>query len=148
MSDDIVTRAKAALDGITESHWVVEVNENGDPIGHFDDSEDNWDPEAWFDVDGPNGGWIAHVGEAADARFVAAARTLVPELVAELMAARAELALTRDSFCDHLDHTPAAQRGMAKVRQILTQKPRRGTDTPNGENVSQEATQRQDGASR
>lgn len=43
--------------------------------------------------------------------------------------------------CDHVDHTGAAQRGMAKVRQILTQKPRRDTDTPNGENVSQEDAQ-------
>jgi hypothetical protein len=89
MSDDVVQRAKTALEGVSEGPWEVEVDENGRPVGHYDDSEDNWDPEAWFDVDGSNGGWIAHVGESRDAAFCAASRQLVPELIAEIERLRA-----------------------------------------------------------
>jgi hypothetical protein len=84
VSGDVVARAKAALEGVTAGPWELEVDENGRPVGHSADSEDNWDPEAWFDVDGSNGGWIAHVGESCDAAFCAASRSLVPELLAEV----------------------------------------------------------------
>jgi hypothetical protein len=66
---DIVARAEKALVGVTDGPWVL--------------SE-------------PDGNWIwphvcnTYASSPADSAFIAAARTLVPELVAELKTARAE----------------------------------------------------------
>lgn len=97
MSDDVIARAEAALEGVSEGDWGV------DPYPHYD--LDDWQTDnfssltaeelasaAYYDVDGGNGEWIAHCGERADAEFIAAARSLLPELVAELKTTRAQLA--------------------------------------------------------
>lgn len=104
MSDDIIARAEAALEGVSEGTWGT------DPHPHYD--LDDWqtdnvssltaeelDAASYYDVDGANGGWIAHCAELADAGFIAAARLLVPELVAELKTTRAQ----RDEFAAQLD---------------------------------------------
>lgn len=111
MSDDVIARAEAALEGVSEGDWGV------DPYPHYD--LDDWQTDnfssltaeelasaAYYDVDGGNGEWIAHCGERADAEFIAAARSLLPELVAELKTTRAQLAAVRElhfyvlDFCD------------------------------------------------
>lgn len=96
MSDDVADRAERLLEGVSEGDWGV------DPYPHYD--LDDWQTDnfssltaeelaaaAYYDVDGGNGGWIAHCGEQADAAFIAASRALVPELVAELETTRAEV---------------------------------------------------------
>lgn len=74
--DDILTRAEKACEGVTEGPWEV------DPGNDF---------SAYHDVGGPGGLWVAQTKHAAhDAAFIAAARTLMPELIAALAAERAE----------------------------------------------------------
>ena len=74
MTDDIVARAKAALEGVTPGPWDVR--------------------------DGFVYPLAIRCGLGSirppDAEFIAAARELVPELVAEVEAVRAELAMARD----------------------------------------------------
>jgi hypothetical protein len=73
---DVVARAKAALEGVT-APWSVDPDGTG--------GEPDWDDgELWLDVNGAHGGWVAHCQDRATAEFIAAARSLVPELVAEV----------------------------------------------------------------
>lgn len=86
MSDDITARARAALEGVTEGPWEtiyhqhdtsypsdtyhVITERTGDLIAEADDESRSYDePHAEF---------------GRDAQFIAAARTLVPELLAEV----------------------------------------------------------------
>ena len=74
--DDILTRAEKACEGVTEGPWEV------DPGNDF---------SAYHDIGGPGGLWVAQTKHATpDAAFIAAARTLMPELIAALAAERAE----------------------------------------------------------
>ena len=84
---DVVARAKAALEGVTEGPW------NCHDFGHYGDSEpssiviyagDKFDWHAVCDGDllFSTAAWDAQ--EDTDARFVCAARSLIPELVAEV----------------------------------------------------------------
>jgi hypothetical protein len=78
MSDDIIARAEAALEGVTDGPWSCYGN-----MAHEVFQEPTADSE---------GADVAHsVCHIEDSRFIAAARTLVPALVAELKTARAEL---------------------------------------------------------
>lgn len=87
MSDDLLSRARAALEGVTEGPW-----------------ESDWDPaDNWFSITAVPQEKHGHMyvcpevttveGERADAHFIAAARTLVPELVAEVERLRTQLDL-------------------------------------------------------
>lgn len=91
MNGDVVARAKAALEGVPGGPWTVDC-EDGEPIiheaHHYDSTDD------WYDVDGANGGWIAHCEDLRTAEFIAAAWSLVPDLVSEVEELR--LALTSD----------------------------------------------------
>jgi hypothetical protein len=71
--DEVRRLCEAASDG----PWVRD--------GHAHD-----DGEEYWDVDGPNGGWIAHVGEPEDGEFIVAARDLVPQMAEEIKRLRAE----------------------------------------------------------
>lgn len=78
---DVVERAKAALEGVPDGPWTVD-REDGEPIIHEAHHYDSMDE--WYDVDGCTGGWKAHCEDLPTAEFVAAARSLVPELIAEV----------------------------------------------------------------
>lgn len=83
---DIIARAEAALEGVTEGPWTVESQ-----VDHMSGETEYWLPEIeqWR-------GYRNNIQCGTDkalARFIAAARTLVPELIAELKSARAQLAL-------------------------------------------------------
>lgn len=86
--NDIVDRAKAALEGVSRSPWTVAPDA---------EQPNDLDSESWCDVDGDLGGWVAHCQDIDTARFIAAARQLVPKLVAELETTRAELARLKAS---------------------------------------------------
>jgi hypothetical protein len=82
--NDIVARAKAALKpvGVTDD-WIV------DP----DCDTYEWDDgDMWVDVNGAVGGWVAHCQDKPTAEFITAARTLIPELIAEVEELRTEAA--------------------------------------------------------
>ncbi|AGT12189.1 hypothetical protein JABBAWOKKIE_90 [Mycobacterium phage Jabbawokkie] len=83
---DPVTRAKAALESVGDGPWTID-SEDGEPIIHEAHHYDSADE--WYDVDSPNGGWVAHCEDLPVAEFIAAARTLIPELVAEVERLRA-----------------------------------------------------------
>jgi hypothetical protein len=85
MTDDVVTRAKASLEGVTEGPWEAQ----------------EWDSHANGDrgcgiLAGTPGmrqrgiaytglyHWNSQASAEADAAFIVAARSLVPELVAEI----------------------------------------------------------------
>lgn len=82
---DVVERALAALEGVTEGPWVA----HGDPNHHPEDPE--WEIESHApQFDDPIGIVFAGVEQGrADAEFIAAARGLLPELVAEVERLRA-----------------------------------------------------------
>lgn len=70
---ELVGRAKASLEGVAEGPWSLDPEKYADtPYGKY------------RDVDGPNGGWIAHAQDRTHARFIITARQLVPELIAEV----------------------------------------------------------------
>ncbi|MFV8317065.1 hypothetical protein [Mycobacterium sp. 23] len=81
MSDDIIARAEAALEGVTDGPWVAEYSgEQGNCVIPHDAQSTR---EAVC---------TTHLYyQVADAEFIAAARQLVPELVAELKTTRAQL---------------------------------------------------------
>lgn len=97
---DIVERAKAALEGITEGPWATDgtligcelvkdspgVTSYKHALAEMD--EDSYDEEFG---EGTYDGevWRPYEQRLADAEFIAAARTLVPELVAEVERLRA-----------------------------------------------------------
>jgi hypothetical protein len=68
--DDILTRAREALDGVSEGPWEVHSTRGGTYVTRPD-------------LLGVAREWSL-IWQPADARFIAAARTLVPELVAEV----------------------------------------------------------------
>ncbi|QDM57461.1 hypothetical protein SEA_MAHAVRAT_77 [Mycobacterium phage Mahavrat] len=85
---DVVERVKAALEALGDKGpWTID-SEDGEPIIHEAHHYDSTDE--WYDVDGANGGWVAHCEDLPVAEFIAQARTLVPELVAEVERLRAQ----------------------------------------------------------
>ncbi|AZS07803.1 hypothetical protein SEA_FRINGE_55 [Mycobacterium phage Fringe] len=91
---DVVERAKAALEALGDKGpWTID-SEDGEPIIHEAHHYDSTDE--WYDVDGANGGWVAHCEDLPVAEFIAQARTLVPELVAEVERLRARETLIRE----------------------------------------------------
>lgn len=81
---DIIERAEAALEGVTENRWAV------DPYAYLS-PDDDLDDDTYWDVNGLNGGWVAHCQDLPTAKFIAQARALVSELITELKYARKEI---------------------------------------------------------
>lgn len=93
MSADVLTRAKAALEGVTEGPWTYDLGSwegggrvlssetyNGYPMNLFDSGDPFQEP----------------CTGRADARFIAESRTLVPELMALAESQAAKLAAIRE----------------------------------------------------
>ena len=94
MSDnDILARAKSALDGVTDGPWVVDDHEDREhnritvgagtflkTPGCYDTTDLIHEVDTYcYDLDES-----AYITMMADAAFIAAARTLLPELIAEV----------------------------------------------------------------
>jgi hypothetical protein len=76
VSDDVVDRAKAALENVTPPPWRTEAGDQADDAIVFTDTG----PSLFFC---PDCGTNAETG-GREATFVAASRQLVPELIAEV----------------------------------------------------------------
>ncbi|ATW59591.1 hypothetical protein SEA_RIMMER_42 [Mycobacterium phage Rimmer] len=97
---DVVERAKAALEALGDKGpWTID-SEDGEPIIHEAHHYDSTDE--WYDVDGPNGGWVAHCEDLPMAEFIVAARTITPELAAEVERLRARETLIRELANRHV----------------------------------------------
>ncbi|AON96772.1 hypothetical protein BI081_gp021 [Mycobacterium phage Tonenili] len=91
---DVVERAKAALEALGDrGPWTID-SEDGEPIIHEAHHYDSMDE--WYDVNGANGGWVAHCEDLPVAEFIASARSLVPELIAEVEKWRAAAVYAHD----------------------------------------------------
>lgn len=88
---DVVARARAALDGVTEGPWRWEFT-----LPRTFDSDQLVGP-GWDAVLSAGCRGSLHV-DAADAEFIAAARSLVPELIAEVVALRERQVMLRDAL--------------------------------------------------
>lgn len=86
--DALIARAMDALDGVTAGPWEL------DPWHHYSREDSDY----YWDVDGPSGGWLAHIGEKPDAEFIAASRQLIPELVGQLQAVAGLLEATQEQL--------------------------------------------------
>lgn len=98
---DIVARAKAALEGVTEGPWATDgtmiacelVKESPGitsyKYGIADMSEDEYDEEDGEGTYEDGVSYRPYEAMATDAEFIAAARTLVPELIEEVEHLRA-----------------------------------------------------------
>ncbi len=98
--DDLIPRAENTLEGITDGPWVVDVHPYHDLDEYQIDypetvtAEDLANAERFY-FDGPQGDVVGECHKLPNAQFTAAARTLVPELVAALKTAQAELERVR-----------------------------------------------------
>lgn len=109
MSDDIIARAEAALEGVSAEPWHIPRRGTGIDSGEYGTviGGGNVDCMAYC-----YGGSSTIEGDnlEADLRFIAAARSLLPELVAELETTRAQLeadaaeltAYRRDHYDSHM----------------------------------------------
>ncbi|MDM2418433.1 Bacteriophage protein [Mycobacteroides abscessus subsp. massiliense] len=78
---ELVDRAKASLEGVTPGPWRHEIGEEHGETVHFV----QWGVESSVGIFTGNYG-----GASTDAEFIAAARQLVPELIAEVKRLEAE----------------------------------------------------------
>jgi len=85
-TNDLTTRARALLDGITPGEWTLYARD----IDH----EKTFDDFLGFDIDGPPEAARGQFASRADAAFIAAA----PDLVRDLLARVAQLELERDDL--------------------------------------------------
>jgi hypothetical protein len=93
MTDDVVARAKAAIDGVTAAPWRTEPGSEATDAAVFVEA-------------GPSLFWCPDCGTNAEAggreaEFIVAARLLIPELIGALQSSRAQLRdyLTCDGTC-------------------------------------------------
>lgn len=102
MVDDLITRAEAALEGVTEGPWMVMPGAHGN---------------VWQFPDEGQSRLIVHCGlmTPPNAEFIAAARSLVPELVAELKTTRAQLETLRAGLT-RVEHFARIQALSERVR--------------------------------
>ncbi|AFL47992.1 hypothetical protein AVANI_88 [Mycobacterium phage Avani] len=92
---DVVARAKAALEGVTDGPWVAEFSgEQGNCVIPHDAQSTR---EAVCVTR------LYH--QQADAEFIASARSLVPELIAEVERLRAQETRIRE-LCEDPSHGP------------------------------------------
>lgn len=85
MSDytELIARAERAATGADAGDWTV------DPDAYHLSPDDDMDNDVYWDVDGANGGWVAHVQDLPSAEFIAGSGRLVAELVSALREAQA-----------------------------------------------------------
>ncbi|AOT25809.1 hypothetical protein SEA_TORTELLINI_64 [Mycobacterium phage Tortellini] len=133
---DVVERAKAALEGTTEGPWGT----NGSMIAtglvkvargvtEFKQSIAKMDDDAYLDEyedDEFDGEYPPFEQKIADAEFVAQARTLVPELVAEVERLRAEKLGLEISESNLLVELRNEVERLREVRRIITTSADRG----------------------
>lgn len=85
---DVIVRAKAALEGVTEGPWRASLLDGID----YEDGSSCIRGGVYPDVHGSAPVFLSSSGiDRRDARFIAAARTLVPELLAEVERLRGAL---------------------------------------------------------
>lgn len=88
MTDDLIARATAALEGVTEGPWRASLLDGID----YEDGSSCIRGGVYPDVHGSAPVFLSSSGiDRRDARFIAAARTLVPELLAEVERLRGAL---------------------------------------------------------
>lgn len=103
MSNDILDRAEAALDGVTEGPWRASLL--GDGID-YDDGSSCYRGGVYPADHGSTPIFLAAGGiDRRDARFIAEARALVPELTDEIERLRAQLP-RRIETVEQLDALP------------------------------------------
>lgn len=86
--DDLIDRATTALEGITDCPWVWERNTLTGGEGAYDEVLEPGPVDCMSHCYG--GTSTINTDRAADREFIAAARTLVPELLDALVAAHAD----------------------------------------------------------
>ncbi len=110
MSDDIITRAEAALEALADCVWVAEVEDEIDaPVWVYHDNER---PRPLFVCPDCN---VRGGADPRDSEFIAAARSLLPELVAELKTTRAQLETLRAGLT-RVEHFARIQALSERVR--------------------------------
>ena len=90
MPDDIIARAEAALEGTSPEPWHIPRSGQGIDSGKYGTVIERGNVECMSYCYGGSS-TIEGDNLDADLRFIAAARQLVPELVAELKTTRAQL---------------------------------------------------------
>jgi len=110
---ELVERAKAALEGVTEEGWLC----GEDPCGCYSVAAK---PDLTVQV------VAEHIANKADAEFIAAARSLVPELVAEVESMlrtvdglRSTLFLIREARIDYDAALRRREHGGAAARRFV-----------------------------
>ena len=112
---DVIARAKAALEGVTEGPWRASLLDGID----YEDGSSCIRGGVYPDVHGSAPVFLSSSGiDRRDARFIAAARTLVPELLAEVKRLRGALdGLAEDCDAEILyDRAPQVAQA---IRNIL-----------------------------
>ncbi len=90
MSDDVADRAEAALEGTSPEPWHIPRSGQGIDSGEYGTVIERGNVECMSYCYGGSS-TIEGDNLDADLRFIAAARSLLPELVAELKTTRAQL---------------------------------------------------------
>lgn len=107
---DLIERTQAALEGIGDRPWRMATNRHP-----------NCDGSQWGWIDGVVGHWTwtdEKPFSRAQAEFIAAARTLVPELLAALIEARREVNDLSGAQADVQELWAENQELKAKVRRL------------------------------
>lgn len=110
MSDDVADRAEAALEGTSPEPWHIPRSGQGIDSGEYGTVIERGNVECMSYC---YGGTSTIEGDNLDAdlRFIAAARSLVPELVDALKTARAELDRLRAQLPGPIGPTPLCPAG-------------------------------------
>lgn len=122
MTDDLIARAKAALEGVTEGPWRASLLDGID----YEDGSSCIRGGVYPDERGSTPVFLTSGGiDRRDARFIAASRTLVPELVAEVERLRGALDGLAARWTDELaeDNTngygAGVERCLDELRDVL-----------------------------
>lgn len=91
---ELIARAEQALTSVDPGDWTV------DPDAYQLSPDDGLDNSVYWDVDGANGGWVAHVQDLPCAEFIAGSGRLITELVSALKEAQA----ANERLCAELEH--------------------------------------------
>ncbi|QSM04611.1 hypothetical protein PROPHIGD54-2_11 [Mycobacterium phage prophiGD54-2] len=96
---ELITRAKASLEGVTEGPWETRPGLDADPTT-TSASVHSGHRSILVSSDGYHYGYA----DKADARFIAAARQLVPELIAEVEFLEPEVAHWKSMWKDTVEY--------------------------------------------
>ncbi|WP_396921639.1 hypothetical protein [Mycolicibacterium sp.] len=89
----LIARAEKALRQAEPEDWTV------DPDAYQLSPDNGMDNDTYWDVDGANGGWVAHVQNLPCAEFIAGSGRLIAELVSALKESHA----TNERLCTELE---------------------------------------------